>query len=76
MFAGSVALCASPARSAAPTVLVCDGTLETGTFGEISSTAYYRITPPALAEWDRTKRVWEDDLCGRKHYVCSLKPTT
>jgi hypothetical protein len=76
MLVGSFALCASPARSAAPTVLACEGTLETGTFGEISSSAYYRITPTALAEWDKAKRVWEDDLCGRKQYVCFLKPTS
>jgi hypothetical protein len=75
-FAVFVALQASPALGETPVIIACDGALVTSSTGTKDGVDYYRITGNNFQEWDNTKSVWQDNICARKNYSCSLGAKT
>lgn len=68
----SGALYGSPAYSDTPTIIACQGSLVTNSTGTKDSTDYYKITQGTFQEWNDSKSTWDDNICSRKDYLCSI----
>ena len=62
----------APAYGEAATIIACQGILTTNSSGTSDLTDYYKINQSAIQLWDDGKSAWQEDMCTRNAYSCSI----